>query len=502
MRATAEPIQGNLVRLSVEIDEPEVDQAVVDVVRTLSRQVRVPGFRPGKVPRRVLEARMGGATALRAEALRESLPDFYAKAVADAEVDPIAPPEIDITAGEESGPVTFDAVVQVRPTVAIPGYEGLRVTLPALAATDEEVGAQVDRLRENDGELVAVSRPAIDGDHVTIDVKGTTPTGEEAIAVDDLLYEVGSGTVVPELDEELRGTATGGILAFDAMPAGLDQKVAFRVLVKDVKQKKLPAVTDQWASEASEFDTLAELRDDLRRRMGQVKVVQAQLALRDRSLGALVDLVDDEEIPEILVDEELNQRVHDLGHRLEEQRISLAQLLAVTGRTQETLLAELRQEAFRAVKGDLALRAVADAREIVVTDQDLEAEVAAMATRMEMDPATLGAQLDRAGRTAAVRSELRKAKALTWLLDSVELVDEEGNALSRDDLRVDQRTVGEDLLGIADADAVGAADGGTGGIADGGTGGIDEGGPQGAEEVGPEPAVAGVTNEENEEAER
>src|ERR1700722_13508958 len=127
MRATTKPMEGNLVRLTVEIDEPEFDEAMGDVVRTLARQVRVPGFRPGKVPRRVLEARMGGAGALRAEALREALPDFYARAVVDTELDPITQPEIDITGGEDSGAVSFDAVVQVRPIVAIPGYDGLQV---------------------------------------------------------------------------------------------------------------------------------------------------------------------------------------------------------------------------------------------------------------------------------------------------------------------------------------------------------------------------------------
>src|SRR6516165_850025 len=150
MRATAEPLEGNVVRLSVEIDEPEFDRAMGDVVRSLARQARVPGFRPGKVPRKVLEARMGGAGALRAEALRESLPDFYARAVVDTELDPIAQPEIDIKRGKEKGAVVFDAVVQVRPRVSIPGYDGLQVTLPTLEVSDEEIDRQLDRLREND----------------------------------------------------------------------------------------------------------------------------------------------------------------------------------------------------------------------------------------------------------------------------------------------------------------------------------------------------------------
>ena len=233
MRATTEPLEGNLVRLSVEIDEPEFDRALVDVAKTLAAQVRVPGFRPGKVPRKVLEARMGGAGALRAEALRESLPDFYARAVVDSEIDPIASPEIDITAGEESGGVSFDAVVQVRPVVSIPGYDGLQVTLPGLRVSDEDVDGQVNRLRENDAELESVGRPATDGDLVSIDLHGSDASGAEVVGIDDYLYEVGSGTITPELDVELRGAKTGAILAFTSpAPGNEDQIISFRVLVK------------------------------------------------------------------------------------------------------------------------------------------------------------------------------------------------------------------------------------------------------------------------------
>ncbi|HEY3941445.1 MAG TPA: trigger factor [Acidimicrobiales bacterium] len=508
MRATAEPIEGNRVRLSVEVDEPEVDRALNDMVRTLSRQVRVPGFRPGKVPRRVLEARMGGATALRAEALRESLPEFYARAVSDADVDPIAPPDIDITSGEESGAVAFDAVVQVRPLVAVPGHEGLVVTVPGLTVSDEEVDAQVDRLRENDGELIDVSRPAIDDDQVTIDVTGTGPGGEEVLAVTDYLYSVGSGTIVPELDEQLRGTGAGGILAFTATPEQGEEEIAFRVLVKEVKQKKLPVPTDEWAAEASEFDTLAELRDDLRQRLARMRVVQAQLSLRENAVAALVELVDDGEVPDPMVDEELNQRLHDLGHRLEEQRISLDQLLAATGRTQESLLDELRGEAHRAVKTDLALRAVAEAQGIAVDDDELGHEIEAMAERMGSTPAVLRAELERAGRTAAVRSEQRKAKALAWLIEHVDLVDDEGNPVDREALRIDQGVDDEAIDDEGDgADGEGGAEPEVSAGARAGAEDIegteDEDVPPGAEgpagpagiDVGAQAAV-GATNEE------
>ena len=438
MRATTEPLEGNLVRLRVEIDEPEFDKALVDVVKTLASQIRVPGFRPGKVPRKVLEARMGGAGALRAEALREALPDFYARAVIDSEIDPIASPDIDITSGEDGGAISFDAVVQVRPTVSIPGYDGLQVTLPGIVVKDEDVDRQIDRLRENDAELELVGRPSIDGDLVTIDLHGNDESGAEVVGVDDYLYEVGSGTVTVELDEQLRGAKAGDILAFTSpAPGDEDEVISFRVLVKDVKVKKLPEPTDEWADESSEFATLAELRADISDRVARVKLVQSQMALREKTVEAIAGLVDDDDVPEVLVDSEVNERLHDLQHRLEAQKLGLGEYLQATGRTPEDLLAAVRVDAQRAVKADLALRALAEAEELGLSDEELDAEIATMAERMETTPAELRRQLDTAGRTGAVRSELRKGKALQWLLDHVELFDEEGNPMSRDDLKTD-----------------------------------------------------------------
>jgi trigger factor len=438
MRATTEPLEGNLVRLSVEIDEPEFDKALVGVVKNLAAQVRVPGFRPGKVPRKVLEARMGGAGALRAEALRESLPDFYAQAVVDAEIDPIASPEIDITSGEDGGAVSFDAVVQVRPLVAIPGYVGLQVTLPGIGVSDEDVDHQVDRLRENDAELEAVGRPAIDGDLVTIDLHGNDDGGAEVVGIDDYLYEVGSATVTRELDEELRGAKSGDIVAFTSpAPGDGDEVVSFRVLVKEVKVKRLPEPTDAWAAESSEFATVADLRADISERIARVKLMQSQIALREKTVEAVANLVSDDEVPEVLVDAEVNERLHDLQHRLEERKLGLAEYLQATGRTPDELLAGVRVDAQRAVKADLALRALAEAEELTVSDEELDAEIATMAERMETTTSELRRRLDTAGRTGAVRSELRKGKALQWLLDHVELFDEEGNPMSRDDLTAD-----------------------------------------------------------------
>jgi len=437
MRATAEPVEGNRVRLSVVVDESEVDQALDATVRRLATQVRVPGFRPGKVPRQVLEARIGGASALRQQALSDALPDLYARAVVDTELDPIAAPEIDIKSGEDGGPVTFDALVEIRPTVSVAGYAGLEVTLPSIEATDEEVAAQIDRLREQSGELRAVDRAGRDGDHVSIDLHGTRQRGED-LHVEDYLYEIGSGEPVVGLDEQLRGAKPGDILQFAApVPAeGSEEEAQIRVLVKDVKEKVLPEPSDEWAAEASEFDTLEGLRDDVRGRLRQLKVVQAQLAMRERTVDALVGLVA-EDPPEALVEEEVRERLHDLGHRLEARRLSVEQFLQASGREEADLIAEIRADAARAVRLDLALRALADAEDIEVTDQELDEAVGEMAQQAGTSPADLRRRLDRAGRLPAVRSDRRKAKALTWLFDHVDLVDEDGKPLSRDVLHVD-----------------------------------------------------------------
>jgi trigger factor len=466
MRATAAPEEGNKVRLTVEVDESEIDEALDGVLRRLSREVRVPGFRPGKVPRRVIEARLGGASALRDEALREALPEFYAKAVSDTEVDPIDQPEIDITAGDESGPVSFDAIVEVRPTVSIPGYQGLVVTLPGLDVPEEEITAHIDRLRATSGELVDVDRPVQKGDQVTIDITGKRIKGsgdgdgegegesvakvegeagadyEEEGADDDLkaedfLYEAGSGGVVPELDDQLIGAKAGQTLDFESTLEELGQTISFTVVVKDVKELVLPEVTDGWASEASEFDTADELRADITKRLKQRRIVQAQLALQQKTIEALVELVT-EDVPEILVQGELRERIHDLNHRLEEQKIGLGQFLAATGRDEQEFLDELRAGALQGVKSDLALRSLVELEHIELTDEELDTELATMGERLEMSADQVREQLEQGGRLSAVRSDRRKAKALRWLLDNVELVDEEGNPVSRDDLKVNQ----------------------------------------------------------------
>jgi trigger factor len=458
VKSAVEPLEGNRVKVSVEVDEAEFERDLDAAFRRISREVRLPGFRPGKAPRRVLEAKLGKDVG-REEALREALPTYYTQAVRENDVDVIAAPEIEITAGKDDGPVTFDAVVEVRPVISVGGYQNLRVEIPRPEASDEEIDAQIDRLRDQFGELTVVDRPAIDGDHATITINGSRD-GEDiaGLQADDYLYEVGSGSIASELDEHLRGSKVGDILTFPAQPADPEEApVQFRVIVKDVKQKVLPEVTDEWANDVSEFDTVEELRADLGSRISRVRKMQAQMAARDKVAIALADLVD-QEPPEAMVNGEVQQRLQDLGMRLSAQGVTAEQYLEATGQTQQQLGDELRELAAQAVRVDLALRAVADSEDIEATDEDLDEEFARVAERLDQDAGKVREEFERAEQVPAVRSDIRKRKALDWLVEHVELVDEDGQPIDRKTLETEELELEEQIDDRIDEDEIGDID--------------------------------------------
>ena len=431
MQSTVEPLEGNKVKLTVAVEAAELDKAMEVTAKKLAREVRMPGFRPGKVPRRVLEARLGHGT-LRQETLRDALPDFYASAVREHDVDVIAAPEIDITGGEEDGDLRFDAVVEVRPIVAIPGYAGLQVTVERPGPTDEDIERQVDRLRDNDAALEDVSRPAKDGDVVTIDL-GMTAEGNDPNSLTDVSYTVGSDELgVPTLDEQLQGARVGDIIKFTSpSPSGLE--IAYQLLLKAVREKRLPDLTDEWVDANTEFDTVTALQADLRTRIGNIKRVQSLLQMREKSLEALAELVTDD-APGPLVEAEVERRVHDLGHRLEAQGATLGQYLSAIGQEPEAFVEELRASCVPSVKADLALRALADAEEIEATEEDVDNEIARIASQAGVPVAQVRANLVTQDQLSAVRSDIRKAKALTWLTEHVDVVDPDGQPIDRAEL--------------------------------------------------------------------
>ena len=435
LTTSIEELEGNKVRLHVAIPAADFEQAIDAAFRKLAKEVKMPGFRPGKAPRRLLEARMGTEIA-RDQALRDSLPEYYAEAVVAEDVDVIAPPEIDITAGEEDGDVEFDAVVEVRPVVTVVGHDALRIEIEKPEVSEEVVDQQVDSLRERFADLADSTEPLIDGDYAEVDIKGSID-GEsiEGLSATDYLYEVGSGIVVPKLDEELHGKRAGDILQFDdTLPerfgdrAGED--VSFQVLVKDAKKKVLPELTDEWVGEVSEFETVDALKDDIRTRLDIYGRVQASMAVREKVFEAAAELVGDD-VPDTLVNSEMERRLHDLAHRLEEQGIGMTipQYLAATGQDQQEFVDNVRVGATEAVRADLALRAVIAQEAIEATDEELDAEIEQLAERMNEKPAKVRKDLERRGVVEAVRSDIARGKALAFLIEHAEVVDTDGETV-------------------------------------------------------------------------
>ncbi len=314
------------------------------------------------------------------------------------------------------------------------GYDALRVEIPNPDVDDETVDQQIDALRERFADLEDKQGTLVDGDYAQIDIKGYVHDEViDGLSATDFLYEVGSGSVVEALDQELRGARPGDILKFtDTLPERFGERagdeVAFQVLVKEAKRKVLPDADDEWASEASEFDTIDELRADARSRLDLYARVQAQMLVRDKVLEAAADLVDIE-APDPLVAQEMERRLHDLHHRLEPQGVNITQYLAATGQDQETFVAGVREGAAKAVRADLALRAVVAQEGITATDEEVAAEVDRLAERVGETPAKVRRDLEQRGALEAVRSEIARGKALEHLVEHASVVDEDGNAV-------------------------------------------------------------------------
>jgi len=425
VQATTTVLEGNKVRLSVEVSEEEFSKAFDAAVEEMAESIRLPGFRPGRVPKRLVVSRVG-KQAVREEAIKDSVPRFLQDAASEAGLDVIGAPEVDITSDPSDPVLRFDAVVLTRPKVSIAGYQGLKVTVPSPVPTDQEIDRQVDRMRDSFGELHTVNRPARDGDHLTIEMSAHRHSEQmEDLDLDDFVYELGSGGLVSGLDEQLAGAKAGDIFAFNAPHPRTGEEVSVRVLVKEVKEKVLPEPDDAWAAEASEFETIEELRADISRQIAEIKKLQTRLALRSEAARALADLVD-EELPEVLVSEEMLRRIDDLRERLHAQGATLEQYVAFSGQSPDEFLANVKSAAEANVRLDLALRALIEAEKIEATEEEIADRIARLAESSGQRPDVLRSRLEEAGRLEALDLEVRKAKALEWLVDHVEAVDEEG----------------------------------------------------------------------------
>jgi trigger factor len=434
VNSSLQEVEGNKVKLSITIDESEFDGDIDRAFRKIAKQVRLPGFRAGKVPRRVLEARIGLAPA-REQALNDAIPQYLARAVREHDVDVIDTSDVEITSGREDGPVAFDATLEVRPEVTVPGYGGLRVELPAVAVTDEEVDTEIAAELKRFGTLADVDRPAAIGDNVVVDLAATRD-GEPVpgLNADDWSYEIGQGWVADDFDEQLVGVTPGDERSFTTTPKGTSEPIDVTIKVSRVQELVPPELSDEWVAEnLGEFETIAEWTDSIRRRLSEAKLYRSRNELIGRTTAELVKLTDVEP-PAALVNSDLRRRVEGTARQLAARGIDIEQFLSATGQDSNSFIDRLRPEAEQAVRLDLALRAVAAAEDLAADDDDVAAEYQRIALQTGQKVARVRDAFEAGGGDLEIRAQIRKSKALDWLLHHVELIDPDGNPLDRDEL--------------------------------------------------------------------
>ena len=438
VKSIIETLEGNKVKLSVEVDEVEFDKNIDQAFRKIAKEVRIPGFRQGKAPRKLLEAQIGLGAA-RSQAIQDAIPEYLSLAVREHNVDLIATPQIEVTKGEEEGVVGFDATCEIRPVITVPGYNGLRIELPALVVGDTEVSDAMNSERARHGTLTDVSRAIALGDHVTLDLSGIREGSPvPGLNVEDWLYEVGKKWVSPKFDDMLIGAEVGTKVEYSEAPNGTTDVAEMTVVVKKVQEMVLQELTDEWVSEhVAEFDTQEAWKNSLRERLESMKLNQTRGVFVERTTAALAELVTID-APESMVGSDLQARVRNTVEQFQAQGIQIDQWLSATGQSTEAFIDSMRGESVKAVKVDLALRAVAEAQSISADDDEVDNELNRIATQAGRKVAQVRKVYEQNDALGELVAQIRKSKAVDWLLRNSTLVDPDGNPISADTLFGDE----------------------------------------------------------------
>ncbi|SDD52215.1 trigger factor [Actinokineospora iranica] len=429
MKSTVEHLSPTRVRINVEVPFDELKPNFDRAYRKLASQVRIPGFRPGKAPARVIESRIGRAPILD-EVVNEAIPAKYMEAVTAGEVKTLGQPDIEVTKLEDGDHLAFTAEVEVRPEITVPAYGEFAVTVDDLELTDAEVDEQLDELRARFGTLTGADRPVENGDFVSIDLAATVDGQDvEEAKTSGLSYEVGSGELIEGIDDALIGTSAGETKTFTTTLvagdfAGKEAEVA--VTVQSVKVRELPEPDDEFAQLASEFDTIDELRADLRERLTRVKRMQQGVQARDKVLDALLETVE-VPLPEKVVEAEIESRQHDAVHSFDHDQDKLNEFLASQDQTREDFDAEVRADAEKSVKTQLILDSIAEAEQVSVNDSELTERIIYQAQRFGVSPDEYVQRAQQSGQLGAIFADVRRGKALASVVRQAEVTDASGN---------------------------------------------------------------------------
>ena len=466
MKTDVEELTPTRVKLTVEVPFDELKPNLDKAYKEIAQQVRIKGFRPGKAPAPLIDKYVGRGVVLQ-EAVNDALPDLYGRAVQESEIFVLGQPEVEVTRLEDGDQFAFTAEVDIRPKFEVPDYDGLEVVVDDAEVTDEAIEETIGNLRERFSFLTNAERAAEEGDFVTIDLTAKIDGEEvEDASTSGYSYEVGSKSSIEGLDEAVTGLAAGESTTFTGTlrqgeRAGEEAEIT--VTVQSVKIKNLPDLDDEFAQLASEFDTMEELREDVRKRLDrQVKLQQLSQA-RDKALEALMDKIDIP-LPDKVVEEEINRRNQQLEQQLQMAGMSKEDYLAGEEKSEEEFDKEVAEATRRAVKGGFVLDQLAVQEELNVENEELSEYVVSQAMQMGVQPQQLADYLTQNNQLPAVVSEVLRNKALNLVVEHITVKDESGNTIDVEALQRElsgqtgETVQAEDAEGSAEGEAAQASE--------------------------------------------
>lgn len=431
MKATWEKIEKNTGILEVEVDVEQVNAALDKAFKKVVRQVNVPGFRKGKVPRPIFEAKFG-VESLYQDAINEILPEAYAEAVKQTGIEPVDQPDIDFETFAKGQPFVFKAKVTVKPEVTLGEYKGLEVTEKSTEVTEEELEQELKRLQERHAELVVLEEGTAEkGDIAVIDYEGSVDgVPFEGGKAEKHSLELGSGAFIPGFEDQVIGMAKGEEkdihVTFPEQyhSAELAGKAAvFKIKLHDIKRKNLPELDDEFAKDVSEFDTLEEFKEDLKKRIAGQKERDRDLALESEVIekaaaNAEVD------IPQAMIETEIDRMVKEFGNRLRMQGMNLELYYQFSGQDEAALRERMKEEAEKRVKSSLVLEAIANAENVSVDEEDINQELEAMSQTYRQPAEELRRIIELTGNLEDFKSDIRIKKTVKWLIENSKKIPE------------------------------------------------------------------------------
>ena len=392
MSLQVEKLEKNMAKLTIEVSAEELEKAIESVYQRSKKNISVPGFRKGKVPRKMIE-RMYGKEVFYEDAVNDLLPDAYEDALEECEEEIVSSPKIEVIQVEAGKPLIFTAEVATKPEIGLGKYKGVKIDKIDTEVTEEEVNAQVDRERENNARNIAVEdRPVKDGDMTVIDFEGFVDgVAFEGGKGEDYPLTIGSGAFIPGFEEQLVGAEIGKEVEVNVtfpenyQAEELKGKAAlFKCTVKEIKEKELPELDDEFASEVSEFETLAEYKEDIKKNLSERKAQEAKRAKEDAVIDAIIN-DSDIEIPDPMLETEQRHMADDFGQRFQLQGINLEQYFQITGSSYDTLVEQIKPQAEKRIKSRLVLEAVAAKEGIEVSEEEYVKETERMAEIYQME---------------------------------------------------------------------------------------------------------------------